>query len=120
MAFKVPEVHQASSRMCSLARFIRCHVSWGAKGELVGADLVLAATRLAFGQTHWLGLDLPGAAFALVGWRRSRNLPDSAWRCVVLRQDLGVVGAPSSQAVQDCKMCAATIGRCLAAQLVRV
>ena len=37
------------------------------KGELVGADLVLAATRLAFGQTHWLGLDLPGAAFALVG-----------------------------------------------------
>ena len=55
------------SRMCLLARLIRCHVSWGAKGELVGADLVLVATRLAFGQTHWLGLGLPGAAFALVG-----------------------------------------------------
>ena len=38
----------------------------------------------------------------------------------MLRQDLGVVGAPGSQAVQDCKMCAATIGRCPAAQLVRV
>ena len=114
---------QASSRMCSLARFIRCHVSWGAKGELVGADLVLAATRLAFGQTHWLGLDLPGAAFALVGGDLAGG---AAGICrtrlggVLLRQDLGVVGAPGSQAVQDCKMCAATIGWCPAAQLVRV
>ena len=55
------------SRMCLLARLIRWHVSWGAKGVLVGAELVLVAARLAFAQIQWLGVELPGAALALVG-----------------------------------------------------
>ncbi len=62
MAFRAPGaflnvfVGSAHSMSCVL----------GCQRELVGADLVLPATRLAFGQTHWLGLDLPGVAFALV------------------------------------------------------
>ena len=63
MAFRVPG--EFSDVFVGSVHSMSCVL--GCQRELVGADLVLAATRLAFGQTHWLGLDLPGAAFALVG-----------------------------------------------------